>query len=98
MAAQSVPANRRSIAQDKFTWSIPGSRKKISLRSAAYLTMNQTEALQKAGKSKNTDANALLLGLCYSAEDKATFKDLPYIHIRALLEAWQKDGKEALGK
>lgn len=94
--AATVPANRRSITQDKFTWTIPGSRKKVSLRSAAYLSLRQARAFADAGKKGS--GGTLLLDLAYSPEDRETVDNLPAIILKQLLGAWQKDGKETLGK
>lgn len=97
MATKAVPANKRSIAQDKFTWTIPGTRKKITLKAAAYMTMNQAEALAEAGR-KEKDIRPALLSLCSTAADREAFKEIPFIFIRTLLTDWQEDGKKALGK
>lgn len=97
--AKTVPANRRSIAQDKFTWTVPGTRKKVTLKSAAYLTMRQAEALQEAGRTKDSaKTKALLLDLGSTAADREAMLDVPQIHLKALLNAWAKDGSDSLGK
>lgn len=98
MATKKVPASKRSIAQDEFAWTIPGTRKKIRMRSAAYLTFRQAEALAKAVKDPDAAAGDLILKLFLTDADRDLFRDLPRITSNVLFRDWMEDGEEVLGK
>lgn len=93
-----VPANRRSINQDTFSWTVPGTRKKINIRAAGFLTLGESRELQEAAKTKTGNGVQLLLDLAKTEADRAALLALPLVYVKELSAAWNADAKVSLGK
>jgi hypothetical protein len=86
-----VPAAKRSINQDVFTWNIPGTRKKITVRSSENMTMRELRDI----KSWTLDDFA---GLGKTKADGEAILDLTKRDFMTFSKAWAEDGTMPLGK
>lgn len=92
-----VPDSKRSIAQNRFEFKVPGDRKKYSIPKAKYMTAGQIEAMS----TKGTELTILdLLALFGPAEDAAAVavRTLDAEQLKALMTAWQEDSKVGVGE
>lgn len=93
-----VPAAKRSINQGIFAWTIPGTRKKITVRAATHLTFGESRHYQALVKKKDAAASDMLLDIAASAADRDAILALPLVHMQAFAKAWGADAQAALGK
>ena len=90
-----VPDSKRSIAQNRFEFKVPGNRKTFSVPRAKYLTIGQVEKLSELGDNLNmTD----LLALFDEPEALEAARGLDIEQLQALMEAWQEDSGLTLGE
>lgn len=93
-----VPAAKRSINQGTFAWTVPGTRKKITVRAATHLTFGESRHYQALAKKKDPAAGDMLLDLAVTAADRDAILALPLVHMQAISAAWTADAKATLGK
>lgn len=94
--AFAVPESKRSIAQNRFFFSVPGDDREFDIPKAKYLTTGQVEVLsQKGGDVKITD----LLDLFDESEEAAkAVRTLDAEQLSALMNAWQADSGVTTGE
>lgn len=90
-----VPESKRSIAQNRFEFKVPGDRKKYSIPKAKYLTVGQMEEL--SGNEGDITLTTVL-DLVGDGAAKTAVRGLDQEQLTALLEAWQKDSELDLGE
>lgn len=84
--AFAVPESKRSIKQNAFTFSLPGSKTEYSLPLLKYLTIGQIEQLQSKAEPGIVD----ILALVDNPKAQAAVRTLDAEQIAALFDAWQK--------
>ena len=90
-----VPASKRSIKQNQFTFKVPGDRKTYSIPKAKYMTIGQVEALAtKGGEVQLTD----LLDILGQGDARDAVRTLDQEQMMNLLEAWQADSGLSVGE
>ena len=91
-----VPESKRSIAQNRFFFTVPGDDREFDIPKAKYLTTGQVEVLsRKGGEVKITD----LLDLFDESEEAAkAVRTLDAEQLSALMSAWQSDSEVSVGE
>jgi hypothetical protein len=91
-----VPASKRSIKQNRFTFKVPGDRKVYSIPKVKYLTMGQIETLAAKGDTQ-LDITTIL-DLVGEGDAREAVRTLDHEQLQALMEAWQQDSGLELGE
>lgn len=87
-----VPASKKSINQNRFTWTVPGTRRKIDLPAVGTLTARQLRDLT----AKKTASIDDLVGIADSEAVREALLDLSMDNLGACFKAWTEAGN--LGK
>lgn len=94
--AFAVPESKRSIAQNRFFFSVPGDDREFDIPKAKYLTTGQVEVLsQKGGEVKITDLLDLFED---NKEAAAAVRTLDAEQLSELMNAWQADSGVSTGE
>lgn len=91
MASRSVPAAKKSINQDVFIYTVPGTSRKISIRSIESMTMREIQGIEKM---KFSD----LLDLASTDASRENMMDLTKREFTVFAKAWATGGEVDLGK
>jgi hypothetical protein len=94
--AYQVPESKRSIAQNRFEFSLPDGTQ-VSIPKAKYLTVGQIEILSEKQGNQEVKLTDLLDLFNEPAAAKAV-RTLDSEQLQALMAAWQEDSKLTLGE
>jgi hypothetical protein len=86
-----VPASKRSINQDVFTWTVPGTRKKISIRSTETMSMREIRDIATYSVDD-------IVALGKTKADMDAMWDLTKREFMEFTKAWGSEGATPLGK
>lgn len=90
-----VPASKRSIKQNQFTFKVPGDRKTYSIPKAKYLSVGHVETLASKGTEVQITDILELLG---QGDARDAVRTLDQDQLMALMEAWQADSGISTGE
>lgn len=91
VATRSVPAAKKSINQDIFVYTIPGTTKKIKMRSVETMSMREIRAFK-------TNAQEEIPKLAVDAASLELIDTMPRRALNELMGSWAKGDEISLGK
>jgi hypothetical protein len=94
MATRAVPANKKSINQDRFTWTVPGTRKRIDVPAVSTLTLRQVRDMQHRKETTIDD----VLDIADTDASRELLLDLEIGQLKGFVQAWATAGDPNLGK
>lgn len=94
MPSRTLPANKRGFAQNRFAWTVPGTRRKIDIPAAASLTLRQVRDMQ----TRKTTSVDDLLDLADTDAAREAILDLEIGQLKDFFRDWAQAGTTTAGK